>query len=626
MNRADVTRVFDETGAPWCLGAKIATGAEGSVFRLRDRSDWCVKRYHDRPIAPERLAKLRALCALAPALKGVAAVPLGFVSETAVANAWSGVFLPFVEGHDVYELYNPQGRQAHFRQATFEFVVTAALNIARVFDAVHAHGVVVGDISEQNIRVRPDATVTLIDCDGFQVTEGGRVFASYVGTPIWTPPELQGLDLRGVVRTRNHDRFGLAQLIFLLLFGGRYPFAGCPVSGDPLAPEEAVARFAFAFDPAPAPALLKPPPGAPRLDAIPPHFTELFLRAFRRGSEAFDARPTAAEWSDALGKLRAEMVRCHRWEAHVHWKEAAECPWCGVLERCGVDLFPGPPVPLKKGPTLKKPPGLEEMAQRLLRLQLEPIHLAAPTENALRQWVTDSGVLEPAWWVTLTKGLGPLGGLLRGNRRRTLLQKLEVLRREITECTQKAAGLYLGYAGTLRELETHARQLAAQLQAAVAWEPRALERYKLDHKNLELRCYLERFLLQRYEIQGLSQGRKVALLSHNIVTAADVTPEAMRAVPGVSEPLAERLVRWRRECERGFRYSEPRWIPENLRAAAADQALRSGSILVQQALACEAQWDRGRRAYARDQEALQARYNAALERCALLGAELEGLK
>jgi DNA-binding helix-hairpin-helix protein with protein kinase domain len=618
-------QVFDENGTLWQLGAQIASGGEGSVFHLKDRPKWCVKRYHQRPISTERLAKLRALRAIAPSLAGCAALPLGFVSETQRSNDWSGVLLPYAEGHDIYELYNPQGRQAHFREATFEFVVAAALNLARVFESVHAQGVVVGDISEQNIRVRPDATVTLIDCDGFQIIAGGRVFASHVGTPIWTPPELQGLELRGVVRTPNHDRFGLAQLIFLLLFGGRYPFAGCPVSADPLLPEEAVARFAFAFDPSPASALLKPPPGAPRLDAMPPHFTELFLRAFRRGSDAPNARPTATEWLDALAKLRAELASCHRWQAHVHWRGTPQCPWCGVLERSGADLFPGPAVLAPKSPARDKPPGLEELAQRLSKLQLEPIHLAAPTEASLQQEVKDSGVLEPALWVTLSKGLGSLGGLLRANRQRALLGELEVLRREITAYTQKAASLYLGYAGALRELETRARFLASELKAAAAWETRALEHYVIEHRNLELGLYLERFLLRRYEIQGLSQGRKAALLSHNLVTAADVTPEAVRAVRGFSEPHVERLVRWRRECERGFRYTEPRWIPENLRTAAAEQAHRSASKLLQQGLACEAHWTRTRHAYTRDQEALQARYKMVLERCAVLEARLRVL-
>ncbi len=619
--------VFDETGAVWQLGGQLAAGGEGSVFRVKDRPEWCVKRYHGKSLSSERLAKLRALRDLPPALRAGVALPLSFVSEAAGSSDWSGVLLPYVEGHDIYELYNPQGRQAHFRHATFEFVVAAALNLAHVFELVHAHGVVVGDISEQNIRVRSDATLTLIDCDGFQFSHGGRFFASNLGTPIWTPPELQGLELQGVPRTSNHDRFGLAQLVFLLLFGGRYPFAGCPLSGEALSPEEAVAKFAFAFDPAPAPALLEPPPGAPRLDALPPRFTEFFLRAFRKGSEAPDARPSAGDWAAALGELRADLVRCSAWQAHVYWRGAAHCPWCGVLERSGADLFPGPPVPVKKreGVT-QKPPGLEELAQRLLGLRLEPIHLSAPTEAALQQGLRETGALEPAWWVTVSKGLGPLGGLLRGSQQRALLVELEALRRQMSSQTQKAAQLYLGYAGALREQEKRAHQLAGELKAAASREHRAIEDYKLQHRSLALARYLEAFLLRRYEIQGVSQGKKAALLSHNIVTAADVTTEAVRRVPGFTEALVERLVRWRRECERGFRYVEPRWIPEGLRAEAAAEALRSASKLLQQGLACEAHWNRTKLAYTRDQGALQAQYREALKQCALLEAKIQSLK
>jgi DNA-binding helix-hairpin-helix protein with protein kinase domain len=619
--------VFDETGLAWRVGEQLAAGAEGGVFRLVDRSEWCVKLYHQRPLAPERRAKLAALRALPPALRTCAALPLSLVAASARSSEWFGVLLPFVEGHDIYELYNPQGRRAHFLHATFEFVVAAALNLARAFEGVHAHGIIVGDISEQNIRVRPDATLTLIDCDGFQLHAAGQFFASNIGTPIWTPPELQGLSLAGAVRTRNHDGFGLAQLIFLLLFGGRYPFAGRPLSGEALAPEEAIAKFAFAFDPAPARPLLEPPPGAPRLDALPARFTELFLRAFRTGSDAPNARPSPKEWGEALGELRGGLVRCPAWEAHVHWEGAPGCPWCRVLESEGVDLFPGPPVEQRKGGAVRsEAASLEALAQRLLSLKLEPIHLAAPSGQTVQDALREAGAADTAWWVSLSKGLGPVGAFLLGSQRRFLTGELEAATREMASFTQRAAGLFLGCAGGLRSLGQRAQHLGGELRAAASRGDEAVERYHVQHRNAALRRYLEAFLLRRYEIQGVSQGRKASLLSHNIVTAADVTREALLEVPGFSEPLAERLLRWRRECERGFRYVEPRFVPGAVRVEAAAEGRRSAAKLLQQGLACEAQWNRAQAAYAREHAVLQSQYRMACTRRAIVEAKLRGLQ
>jgi ABC-type phosphate transport system auxiliary subunit len=80
--------------------------------------------------------------------------------------------------------------------------------------------------------------------------------------------------------------------------------------------------------------------------------------------------------------------------------------------------------------------------------------------------------------------LGPLGGLLRGSQQRALLAELEALRRQMSSQTQKAAHLYLGYAGALREQEKRAHQLAGELKAAASQEHRAIEDYKLQHRSL----------------------------------------------------------------------------------------------------------------------------------------------
>ena len=70
-----------------------------------------------------------------------------------------------------------------------------------------------------------NATVAAVDCDSFQVGDGSR-FPCLVGTELFVPPELLGKALGAARRTANHDAFGLAVLIFHLLFMGRHPFAG----------------------------------------------------------------------------------------------------------------------------------------------------------------------------------------------------------------------------------------------------------------------------------------------------------------------------------------------------------------------------------------------------------------
>jgi DNA-binding helix-hairpin-helix protein with protein kinase domain len=78
----------------------------------------------------------------------------------------------------------------------------------------------VGDINHSGFLISPEAKVKLIDADSFQVSDGAKHYFCKVGVPEYTPPELQNQPLGGVLRTSNHDAFGLAVVIFQLLFMG----------------------------------------------------------------------------------------------------------------------------------------------------------------------------------------------------------------------------------------------------------------------------------------------------------------------------------------------------------------------------------------------------------------------
>lgn len=125
-----------------------------------------------------------------------------------------------LDARPLYELYSPRSRVQHFPLADFRFIVHAAANVARLFTAVHKAGFICGDVNHSNILVRETATVAAVDCDSFQVGDGAR-FPCLVGTDLFVPPELTGIDLGQTRRTENHDNFGLALLVFHLLFMGR---------------------------------------------------------------------------------------------------------------------------------------------------------------------------------------------------------------------------------------------------------------------------------------------------------------------------------------------------------------------------------------------------------------------
>jgi DNA-binding helix-hairpin-helix protein with protein kinase domain len=111
----------------------------------------------------------------------------------------------------------------------------------------HATGCAIGDVNHSGILVSGRATATLIDADSFQIFDGKVRLPCLVGVPEYTPPELHGQRLETVVRTHNHDAFGLAIVIFQLLWMGRHPFAGTPQGRGDMPIEKAIKEHRFAY-------------------------------------------------------------------------------------------------------------------------------------------------------------------------------------------------------------------------------------------------------------------------------------------------------------------------------------------------------------------------------------------
>ena len=182
-----------------------------------------------------------------------------------------------------------------------------------------------------------DATVRLIDCDSFQVIANGTRYPCEVGVELFTPPELQGKTLRDVVRTINHDSFGLAVMIFLLLFMGRHPFAGRFLGRGEMPISKAIQEARFAYGSMRSTFQMEKPPGTPTLSIVGDGVAFLFERAFAKQSAA-GARPTAVDWIEGLTKLEKSLKQCGPNPAHWHFS-GASCPWCPMEGATGTELF-----------------------------------------------------------------------------------------------------------------------------------------------------------------------------------------------------------------------------------------------------------------------------------------------
>ena len=166
--------------------------------------------------------------------------------------------------------------------------------------------------------------------------------------PEFTPPELQGEDLSSVVRTANHDDFGLAILIFCTLMMGRHPFAGRYLGQGDMPMDRAIAEYRFAYSSRRGSTLMEAPPNVPTLADLPLSLADAFERAFGPGGSA-GARVSASEWATLLDKAEGELIPCTSSAAHHYFRSAQTCPWCR-MERAypGFQAF-APTFPIRAG-------------------------------------------------------------------------------------------------------------------------------------------------------------------------------------------------------------------------------------------------------------------------------------
>ena len=290
------------------LGEVIGRGGEGEVRAILGHSDQVAKVYARAPDAKQG-QKLRTMAdSTDPGLLKIAAWPSDLLLGR--QGLVQGFVMPRAKSaENVHELYSPKSRADAFPTADFRFLVHVGANIARAFATVHERGHIVGDVNHGNVLVGSDGTVMLIDCDSFQVRNGSNLFTCDVGSPLFTAPELHGRPFRGLVRTVNHDRFGLAVLLFYLLYMGRHPYAGRYSGSGEMSPERFIAENLFAYGANRRMFGMERPPGTISLEAMGPAIAAQFECGVRTSCQWQAPSPChqLGQWADRTGGEPASL-------------------------------------------------------------------------------------------------------------------------------------------------------------------------------------------------------------------------------------------------------------------------------------------------------------------------------
>lgn len=445
-------------------------------------------------------------------------------------------------------------RRTTFPDADYRSVVATAANLARAVAAVHAAGHVVGDVNERLAMVDARCTVTLIDCDSFQVGGAdGALHTCDVGVPMFQPPELQDAPtFRGLRRKRNHDAFGLAVLVFQLLFLGRHPFAGRPTcGGDPPEIPEAIRRRAFAWSPDPAGRSgLGQPPATPPLGAAGGTLAEYFCRAFGREGEV-QGRTTPRDWARALDDHAAALRPCASDRTHWHLP-GSRCPLCAVEGAVGARIFRAAAVRGAPHPPTPDQAALDAEADALWRaieaVAGPPPRPSAPSPADFAGAVVGTPLPPPAPR-SLLRVLAGAFGLADGahdaraeHRRRQTARLGAAARYDLLSAAWRTPKAVAPFAEIQRQLRAAADGLRRR-------HAEALAAGRAGAEAEAWRMYLSRFAVADAAIPGVGTRRKATLAGYGVQTAADVTAQTLARVPGFGPQLTADLLAWRARLE-----------------------------------------------------------------------------
>ncbi len=576
-------QLIDSLGNAVDLGNLIGKGGEGNVFDVMGNSSMVAKIYHDVPLSEEQFCKLDWMVGKrTSALSKIAAWPEAILRDRH-GNEPCGLLMPKVDkSRQLHELYGTTNRRLHFPEVRWHHLLLAARNLAAAFHTLHEQGIVVGDVNQGNLMVNHHYQVRFIDCDSFQVIDGDRTFYCPVGTPHFTPPELQSQKLSGIMRTADHDAFGLAVLIFHLVFVGRHPFAGRFRGEGDLLIEEAIAERRFAFSRDKEETMVEPPPYSLQLDDISRGLGDLFERAFRTGGLNGTHRPTPADWVKELDNLMSSRAACDLDDLHIYYSGLKACPWCRIEEEGGPAFFVG-----DTSGSFVSDGRLEMLDAKINSLRpitfpdLPPSQLSPPESVAIKDKGEKKKIELPdvaafllivalltcfggvVSWIPYIIGsllaLGAGGFLLfskPGKGRREQLadydKKLAHLRNQMLQMANKTSKKYQQrkkqFDANMMELRNTVKRYCSEGD-----ELKELLRQQTgEHKNNYLRGFIIRDHIA--DIPGMTTSMIPMLESYGVETALDVHKLGVYGVPRLSPEVAIELLQWRTLVEQQFEF------------------------------------------------------------------------
>lgn len=204
----------------------LSAGGEGTIFET-DRGDRVCKIYHKDRLTSSRQRKIELMLSRKIVKEGIC-WPVDFVTNS--SGQFVGYLMPRAKGKPMqHTMFVKPVLEKSFPAWSRIDLVNLCIAFLDKIAYLHSLNIIVGDINPLNVLVTDQSNnLWIVDTDSFQI-EG---FPCPVGTVNYTAPEIQGINYAEFMRTREHELFAVATMLFMILHPGKPPYAQ-QGGGDP---------------------------------------------------------------------------------------------------------------------------------------------------------------------------------------------------------------------------------------------------------------------------------------------------------------------------------------------------------------------------------------------------------
>jgi DNA-binding helix-hairpin-helix protein with protein kinase domain len=347
--------------------------------------------------------------------------------------------------------------------------------------------------------------------------------------------------------------------------------------------ERAIAESRFVYGAKAASFGMSRPPGTLPLEAFGEQISQLFERAFAPPSEA--ARPTAAQWVEALQSFEAQLVGCTSTRSHYFPPGPGGCCWCGLEQQTGLKLFGGKEASFDAFGTAKLAPIWDAISAVARPEPVRPLAVPVYANSEARSedplgylprvilsWLlvflsAVSLLFHPGEHLLLAAMTFGSALALRWRHRKpprhskhaeSMQRGLFAARKHLADLTREWNELCVDdrieqLMAKLTQTKQQVLELAARRESSV----QSLTQVVMNQQRMR---YLEQFRIDKAMLPNVSE-RDIRTLEHyDVDTADDIFRPGVYLTTMVSVEAGQVITAWAKACARNFKFDPARAV------------------------------------------------------------------